>query len=479
MGAVEEEGGEEEGGEEEGGEEEGGEEESGKEEKSGEEEESGEGERWVDWELHAELREKQLRAMLAALDEDGLIDPDDEVVIRWVLSRRPPHPLAEHRARAEKFSEWIELVLREPPDSELSPFNSPAIASEDGSLAMSMYADSDRDATQSQSQELAKLAPSPQTSAASAAGAPAAATSPPPSAAASSSNTGAASSSTRGAGAPAWKATEGAAAQGVVREAERLRGRRKDAEADELLETLKAGERAPISSPEATRQAKALEDALWANAGSLANAQKVAAKYRDRPGVRSLIDVLSSPDLELKGRCFDNFVDFLSNHFATKGTRHGTDQNLLNGLLTSVVDGKMVKDRLIDSVARLLGQNWHAVRDAIVRRLKMDDELREGRVDAAWTQVSRADRCDMYKLPGFYAFCHDDDFFKFSSRHSEPLRNHVDVGKYQVRACLPLHTRTRTHHSHALACTCTHAHSLAHTHAHTMRLAWAAPCSPP
>ena len=49
----------------------------------------------------------------------------------------------------------------------------------------------------------------------------------------------------------------------------------------------------------------------------------------------------------------------------------------------------------------------------------------------------RKAQTDKFKLPGFYKFCHAEEFFKFSSRHSKPLREHLDVGVFSVSASSP------------------------------------------
>ena len=139
----------------------------------------------------------------------------------------------------------------------------------------------------------------------------------------------------------------------------------------------------------------------------------------------------SESELSLNDRCIRNVTDFFGGHLGSKGTRHAEDQNVLDALLTAVVDGDMLKDRLIDAVAKLLGANWHAVKRAVLTRLKLDDEMHEC-TDGVWTRRQREVRSDKYKLPGFYAFCHDDRFFRFSSRRSEPLRNHIGVGEYEI-----------------------------------------------
>jgi len=86
---------------------------------------------------------------------------------------------------------------------------------------------------------------------------------------------------------------------------------------------------------------------------------------------------------------------------------------------------------MVNAVAELLGVRWHAVKQAVLHRMKIDDEESE-RVVGVWQQRVRSMRCDAYVLPGLYAFCHDENFFRFASRFSEPLREHVDVGEYKI-----------------------------------------------
>ena len=69
----------------------------------------------------------------------------------------------------------------------------------------------------------------------------------------------------------------------------------------------------------------------------------------------------------------------------------------------------------------------------MVRRIKVEDEEVERQV-GLWTQRKRSSRSDKYKLPGFNAFCHDEDFFRFDSGRSQPLREHIGVGEYKVCA---------------------------------------------
>mmetsp|Transcript_41794 Transcript_41794/g.115217 ORF Transcript_41794/g.115217 Transcript_41794/m.115217 type:complete len:258 (+) Transcript_41794:793-1566(+) len=107
------------------------------------------------------------------------------------------------------------------------------------------------------------------------------------------------------------------------------------------------------------------------------------------------------------------------------------DQNIHDAILVSLVDSAILGDRMVNAVAELLGVRWHAVKQAVLHRMKIDDEESE-RVVGVWQQRVRSMRCDAYVLPGLYAFCHDENFFRFASRFSEPLREHVDVGEYKI-----------------------------------------------
>ena len=100
---------------------------------------------------------------------------------------------------------------------------------------------------------------------------------------------------------------------------------------------------------------------------------------------------------------------------------------------------------------------WEAVKRAVLRRVKLDEEEKD--VDeqqqdgSVWTRLARSTRCDKYELPGLYAFCHDETFFRFSSRRSEPLREHVGMRKYKVHRSNPIHSHTGLIRAHPnLAC---------------------------
>ena len=156
----------------------------------------------------------------------------------------------------------------------------------------------------------------------------------------------------------------------------------------------------------------------------------------------------SIPRAEIDHRVVVNLIAFLGDHLRTKGTRHAEDQNTHDAILTALVDAQMAEDKLITAVARLLGVRWEAVKRAVLRRVKLDEEEKD--VDeqqpdgSVWTRVARSTRCDKYELPGLYAFCHDETFFRFSSRRSEPLREHIGMRKYKVHRSNPIHSHTRS-----------------------------------
>jgi hypothetical protein len=262
-------------------------------------------------------------------------------------------------------------------------------------------------------------------------------------------------------GRPARKVVTGAEAQDIARASQR---RGQEVPAAELLEARMEEEGAEISSPYAAKQAKALANALFATAGGVANAVKVMGKLVNLPEVRALLDLIEDPEVELTERGVRNVATFFANHLRTKGTRHAEDQNVHDAILTAFVDEKMLEDKLINAVANLLGARWHAVKDAVERRMKIDCELSE-HTHGVWTRVAREERCDKYKLPGFYEYCHDENIFRFSSRHPEPLRNHVALNKYEVRPHTPPMPRVsrspmRPCTVHVCACTDKHCHAL-------------------
>tara|TARA_B100000795_G_scaffold166899_1_gene125581 strand:- start:610 stop:1071 length:462 start_codon:yes stop_codon:yes gene_type:complete len=99
------------------------------------------------------------------------------------------------------------------------------------------------------------------------------------------------------------------------------------------------------------------------------------------------------------------------------------------------VDEDLAHDEMINAVAVMFGVRWDAVKNAVVRRIKIDDEETE-KHGPIWTIIPRSKRCDAYELKGLNLMCHDDNIFRFSSRRSEPLREHVGVGEYKIHwAC--------------------------------------------
>ena len=239
-------------------------------------------------------------------------------------------------------------------------------------------------------------------------------------------------------------AAAGQVVQAAARESERLRRKGEQDEADLLL-SENTGE---LISPEyAAKQAKALATQLHAIAGGGAAAAQVKAKLINLPEIRALEGFLAFAEegelthVELPQRLLDNLVTFVSDRLGTEGTRHGEDQNVHNAILTAVMDGKMLEDKLIAAVAKMLDVAWAVAKRAIERRVKMEDEDVErseaSPSGATWHRVKRATRCDEYELPGFIQFQHDETFFRFSSRRSTPLRKWVAVGKYEVSMCSP------------------------------------------
>ena len=299
---------------------------------------------------------------------------------------------------------------------------------------------------------------------------------------------------TPGPGAPAWKEEAGGEAQAAAREAERLRSRGKLEQSAEVVKAQLATEGGVIGSPYAARQAKAVATSLFANAGGLANAAKVMGKVAQLPEMRLLALLAEKPEerltctnpnpdpipnpnpnpnpnpdpdpnpnpnpnptptpnpppnpslspnqAELTERVVSSIIKFLADHLPSQGsdTRHAGDQNIHDAILTALVDENMVEDRLISRVAKLLGVRWEAVKRAVLRRVKIDKEETET-THGIWTQRKRSVRSDKYELPGFYAFCHDELFFRFISSRSQPLREHTGVGEYTLHwAREALHT---------------------------------------
>lgn len=173
-----------------------------------------------------------------------------------------------------------------------------------------------------------------------------------------------------------------------MRQIERTRHDHGDQAADVLLEERKAAEGSPIQSEYAAKQAKALATQLYAKAGGAKNAAAVVSKFARLPEVR-VLDIVMEAKASLTDRCLSNVINLLGDRLKTSGTRHAADQNLHDGVLMAVVDPEMEEDRLISPVAKLFGVRWHAVKQAIERRLKIDAEETEGKVDAVWTQRKR------------------------------------------------------------------------------------------
>lgn len=140
------------------------------------------------------------------------------------------------------------------------------------------------------------------------------------------------------------------------------------------------------------------------------------------------------PCAQLNDRLIENVIKFLGDHLRTKGTRGAEDQNILNAILVALVDGQMMEDKMINAISSLLGVRWHAVKSAMLRRIKLDDEETAGTEKGAggttWTRIPRSERCDKYTLQGFYLFQHDEKYFRFSSRKSEPMREHIGLRKH-------------------------------------------------
>ena len=394
----------------------------------------------VDWEAQLQTTAAQLRSMLECRS-DGL-HPHDENVIDFVLTRRNKYVSARQKVSILSKLCLDVLALREQSDPSFVADEATLQADESMEDVYEAEMDADglpstqiSDHSENYEAGLRRDGLSPR-SMPGTPGTPCAAASPSiatpsPSSAAEPYNTR--PSATRLRGAPAWKAAAGMAARDIARDAERLRHAHKSAEAAELLSERLLAEGAPISNAYAAKQAKEVVTQLYANAGGLANAIKVAGKLAQLPEMRSIIAMVE--DTNLDARLVQNVVDFMAKHLPTKGTRHGEDQNIYNALLVALVDGSMVDDKLISAVAKVFGARWHAVKAAVVTRLKLDDELTEGQ-HGIWTRRKREVRSDMYQLPGLNAMCHNEEFFKFSSRHSQPLRKHVGFREYEVRSRL-------------------------------------------
>ena len=87
--------------------------------------------------------------------------------------------------------------------------------------------------------------------------------------------------------------------------------------------------------------------------------------------------------------------------------------------------------RVMTDEALTADQKAARVKSAVLRRVKIDMEETET-THGIWTQRKRSVRSDKYELPGFYAFCHDELFFRFISSRSQPLREHTGVGEYTL-----------------------------------------------
>ena len=323
-------------------------------------------------------------------------------------------------------------------DPDYEPLSTPERCAAEQELEVAM--DEDEDLSQTQpSQELANLAsPGTPVSPAAATSPPAAAAASPPAAAGSSSAVPHTYGTRQaGAGAPAWKAQAGKEAQEAARSSERLRHGHKVAEAGELL--AQAAEGSAVNSPYAAKQAKAVATQLF-SAGSLSSAKKVITKFAALPEIRALVEFAENPNRELDERLIQNVIKFFEDHLRTRGNRHAEDQNIHDAILAALVDRDMESEKLINTVATCLGVRWDTVKRAVLRRMKLDDEETE-KVEGAWTRRKRSTRCDRYELPGLYAFCHDETIFRFSSRRSEPLREHVDVREYKVCRTYSSHSR--------------------------------------
>jgi hypothetical protein len=409
------------------------------------------------------VKERQLRACLETLGYEGPYgmpydgaSPSDEWLVDHLMRRRD----FDDEGKCLILQSWLERVVNVPPecDSEYrQPVSSPSLAEErdqeDALLSQDSKYTEDAD-----SQELRDLqkpassqgsAASPTAASSSPAASVAAAASSPPAAvaAAASSKHG---YKTRPVGRPAMKAAAGMEAREVAKQSERLRHDNKDEPADALMAERVQMEGGPSISPEyAARQAKELAEHLYSSAGGLANAAAVYGKLVKLQEIRCLPSVQGEP--YINERIVGNLVEFTCEQLSTKGTRHAEDQNAHDVILTAAVDGRMDKDRLIRTVSKLFGVPWAAVKRAVLRRVKLNDEKIArtetwgasedrsvgGRLwGGVWQRVLRSIRCDKYDLPGFVAFMHDEEIFRFSSRHSEPLRKHEDVGKYSVHPSL-------------------------------------------
>ena len=99
--------------------------------------------------------------------------------------------------------------------------------------------------------------------------------------------------------------------------------------------------------------------------------------------------------LELSDRIILNLISFFGSHLTTAGTRGAEDQNIYDAILAALVDGHMTQDKTINAAATLLGVRWHAVKTAVLRRVKLDDEETRAS-DGIWTRRPRSERVDKY-----------------------------------------------------------------------------------
>jgi hypothetical protein len=388
--------------------------------KDGDDGEGEGGKAGIDWEHERDVRCAMLRGMLNSLAGEDGIDPRDDETIDYIMRARG----VDAKEQYEKLFELCTLVvgLRPDPDPDFGSTGSPSVGPESARAELLLEFDSQADSNFGASPQGKPLSPAFEPVSTS-----------PLTAAAASSPASSKKAVAGPVGRPAFKAEAGAKAQADLRQSERLRARHKTLEAENLLKERIAEEGQAISSPYAAKQAKAIANELFASAGGAANAQKVLGKLLQLPEIRALDEVNfeDNADTELRARCIENLIEFIRGHLSTTGTRHAEDQNVLDALLTAVVDGEMINDRLVTAVAKLIGARWEAVRRAVLTRLKLDDENVE-RIEGGWKRRARSTRFDKFELPGMAMFCHDESIFKFASGRSVPMRKHVDVGEYEV-----------------------------------------------
>ena len=388
----------------------------------------------VDWEGLVESKTRQLRGLLMSADE-GMHQDDDDLICHLLTRRK-----LSAQTKAGVLAGWLAHVVQQPAEADVE-YKSSQKSDEDAGLEEAMDADalSGVGSPTLSSPRLNESTPTKELQGSPTAFTPPGATPPirpsplGPGPARPSSSTAATSAPAHR---PARKAAAGKQAQEQVQQSEKLRKRHNAAGANEMLgEQIQAGG-SPISSPYAQRQARQLADLLYPAAGSAANAKKVLAKFAKLPDVRALVDFAEDPRKGLMTRLVDNAVTFFADHLVTRGSRTAADQNIFDAILAALVDPDMAAEQMINSVAGLLGVRWAAVKTAVETRLKLDqsklEEEETVRSVGIWQQKKRSERSDKYKLPGFYAFQHDETFFRFSSRRSSPLRLHVGVKEYQI-----------------------------------------------